>query len=64
MKNKKHNSPTPSQLSVLRQLRNLIPNHLVPKLARDTGAADKARTFNPWSPVVSLLFAQMTPQSE
>jgi hypothetical protein len=33
---------------------------LVSKLARDTGAADKARTFSPWSHVVSLLFAQLT----
>lgn len=60
MKNKKHKSPTRSKLSVLRQLCNLIPTHLVPQLARDTGAADKARTFSPWSHVVSLLFAQLT----
>jgi hypothetical protein len=32
----------------------------VPKLARETGAADKARSFSPWSHVVSLLFAQAT----
>jgi hypothetical protein len=60
MKNKKHKSPTRSKLSVLRQLCNLIPNHLAPQLARDTGAADKSRTFSPWSHVVSLLFAQLT----
>ena len=61
MKNKTHPSPTRSKLSVLRPLCNLIPPHLVPKLARDTGAAAKARPFSPWSQVVSLLLAQRTP---
>jgi hypothetical protein len=60
MKNKKHKSPTRSKLSVLRQLCNFIPTHLTPQLARDTGAADKSRTFSPWSHVVSLIFAQLT----
>ena len=59
---KKTNNPTPttSKLSVLRQLCNLIPNHLVPKLARETGVDQKARTFSPWSHVVSLLFSQLS----
>ena len=59
---KKTNNPTPttSKLSVLRQLCNLIPNHLVPKLARETGVDQKARTFTPWSHVVSLLFSQLS----
>jgi len=48
------------KFSVLRQLCNLIPSHLVPKLARDTGVEDHARTFSPWSQVVSLLYAQLT----
>ena len=52
--------PTASKFSVLRQLGNLIPTHLVPKLARDTGVEDHARTFSPWSHVVSLLYAQLT----
>lgn len=59
MKNKKTKTPTPSKLSVLRQLCNFIPNHLVPKLARETKADKKARTFLPWSHVVSLMFAQL-----
>ena len=33
---------------------------MVPKLARETGVDQKARTFSPWSHVVSLLFAQLT----
>ena len=60
MKKTNHPTPTTSKLSVLRQLYNLIPNHLVPKLARETGVDQKARTFSPWSHVVSLLFSQLS----
>jgi len=60
MKNKKRSRPIRSKLSVLRQLCNLIPTHLVSQLARETGAADKARTFSCWSHVVSMVFAQLT----
>jgi hypothetical protein len=60
MKKDKLRKPTPGKFSLLRQLCNLIPAHLVPKLARDTGVAEKSRTFTPWSHVVSLLYAQFT----
>jgi hypothetical protein len=60
MKKQTHRTPTRSKLSIFRQLCNLIPNHLVPQLARDTGAEKKSRSFKPWSHVVSLLFAQFT----
>ena len=60
MKNTKQPQPSRSKLSVLRQLCNWIPNHLVPQLARETGVAQQARTFSPWSHVVSLLFSQLT----
>jgi hypothetical protein len=33
---------------------------LVPKLARETGVDEKARTFSPWSHVVALMYAQLT----
>jgi hypothetical protein len=46
--------------SILRQICNFIPNHLVPHLARETGVADDARTYTPWSHVLTLLFAQVT----
>lgn len=59
MKNKNRKTPTAHTLPVLRQLCNLIPNHLVPKLARETKVDKKARTFLPWSHVVSLMFAQL-----
>ena len=60
MKKAPSHTPTRSKLSVFRQLCDLIPPHLVPQLARDTGAHQKSRTFTPWSHVVSLLFAQFT----
>lgn len=60
MKKQPRSTPTRSKLSIFRQLCNLIPNHLVPQLARDTGAQEKSRSFQPWSHVVSLLFAQFT----
>lgn len=60
MKKQTHQKPTSSKFSLLRQLGNFIPPHLVPRLARTTGVADQARTFTPWSHVVSLLYAQLT----
>jgi hypothetical protein len=59
VKKTKARIPTRRSISVLRQLCNLIPNQLVPKLARATGADKKARTFLPWSHVVSLLYAHL-----
>jgi hypothetical protein len=53
-------TPSRSQFSVLRQICNFIPSYLVPKLARETGVDKKARTFSPWSHLVSLLYAQLT----
>ena len=58
-KNQKQ-KPTRSTFSLLRQIANLIPNHLVPQLARETGVEEDARTFKPWSHVLTLVFAQLT----
>jgi hypothetical protein len=44
----------------LRQICNYIPAYLVPRLAHETGVDEKARTFSPWSHVVSLSYAQLT----
>src|SRR2546425_4229617 len=60
MKNKQPTVPTISKLNLLRQICNLIPEFLVSKLARQTGVDKKARSFTPWSHVVSLLYAQLT----
>jgi len=51
--------PARSKFNILRQICNLIPQHLVSKIASATGAEDKARTFKPWSHVVSLVYAQL-----
>jgi len=52
--------PTRSRFTLLRQLCNLIPNHLVSGLARQHDAEAKSRTFKPWSYVFSLVYAQLT----
>jgi len=59
MKNKSI-KPTRSQFNILRQICNLIPEHEVSKIARETGVADQSRTFSPWSHTVSLLDAQLS----
>jgi Transposase DDE domain/Domain of unknown function (DUF4372) len=60
VKTKLNIQPNRRHVSVLRQICQLIPNHLVPKLARETGADDKARTFTPWSHVVAMVYAQIS----
>jgi Transposase DDE domain/Domain of unknown function (DUF4372) len=57
---KTQKSPAVSTLNILRQICNYIPNHLVPKLARETGNDEKARTFDEWSHIVTLCYAQLT----
>lgn len=52
--------PARSRFNILRQLCNLIPEHLVSKIARESGAEDKSRSFSPWSHIVSLLHAQLS----
>ena len=37
----------------------MIPNNLVPKLARKHGVDKKSRTFTRWSHVVSMLYAHL-----
>lgn len=60
MKKKKPTQPSRRHTTILRQLVELIPAYLVPKLARETGVEDKARTFSPWSHVVAMLYAQVS----
>jgi hypothetical protein len=60
MNKQTRHKPTAGKFSLLRQLCNFLPPHLVPRLARATGVEDQARTFSPWSHVVSLLYAQLT----
>jgi hypothetical protein len=60
MKKKNNHVPAVSKLNLLRQICNVIPDFLVPKLARATGVQDKARTFSPWSHLIALMYAQLT----
>lgn len=60
MKKKKTINPTRSQFTIQRQICKWIPREEVTRIARKTGAEDKARTFSTWSHVVSLLHAQLS----
>ena len=60
VKKKKPPQPSRRDTTILRQLVELIPAYLVPKLARETGVEDRARTFSPWSHVVTMLYAQIS----
>ncbi len=44
---------------MLGEICKIIPTHLVSKLARETGVDQKARTFSPWSHVLSLMYVQL-----
>ena len=56
----KHINSTASKFRVFHQVCNLIPPHLVAKLAREHNSEKDARTFTHWSHVVSLLFSKFT----
>ena len=60
MKKNKPTKPTRDKFSILRQVCNLIPTFLVPKLAREKGIDKQARTFSPWSHLITLIYAQLT----
>ena len=60
MKKPKHPRPSAAKFSGFRQLCNLIPCHLVSKLAKETGVDKFCRTFSEWSHVVAMLYAQFS----
>jgi hypothetical protein len=60
MKKRKTINPARSQFTIQRQICNLIPKDEVIRIARRTGVEDLARSFSPWSHVVSLTHAQLT----
>ena len=57
----KKEKPAPSrqQGTVLRQLVDRIPTFLVARLARKYGVDAKARSFDPWSHLVAMLYGQL-----
>jgi IS5 family transposase len=60
MKKQRPFSPAGFSYTIMRQVCNLIPPHLVNRLAAVYGVNQRSRDFTPWSHVVSLLYAQMT----
>lgn len=52
--------PAGSNLNLLRQICNFIPEFLVSRIARETQVDGLARTFSPRSHVVALLYTQLT----
>jgi hypothetical protein len=60
MKTRTEPQPNHRHVTILRQMCELIPTHLVASLARETGADNKARTFTPWSHVVAMVYAQIS----
>jgi len=46
--------------TMFKQVCNLIPGHLVNRLAKETGVEKKSRTFSPWSHVVTHIYAHLT----
>jgi len=53
----KNNRPAKSKLCILAQLCKYIPEHAVPKLARELRI--DSRGYSPWSHVVTLLYCQL-----
>ena len=49
---------TRGKFSIVKQVCEVIPPYLVPRLAKEFGVHKKSRTFSPWSHVVALLYAQ------
>lgn len=45
---------------MFKQVCNLIPPHLVNKLAKEHGIVEKSRTYLPWSHTVALIYAHLT----
>lgn len=58
MKNK--TKPSRNYATVMRQLCELIPPHVVSKHARELGVDEQARSFSPWSHVVAMVSAQVS----
>jgi len=51
--------PAGHQFTTLKQICDLIPRNLVPRLATEYGVDKRSRTFTPWSHVISMVFAQL-----
>ena len=52
--------PNQGNTNTLKQISQCIPPHLTSKIARETGVDKQARTFTPWSHVLSLVYCQLS----
>ncbi len=52
--------PARSQFTVLKQIMELVPRNLTPKLAREHGVDKRSRKFTPWSHACAMVFAQVS----
>ena len=52
--------PANHKFTLLKQVIEIIPAYLVPKLSKKHGVDKKSRTFSPWSHVVSMIFAHLS----
>ncbi|MBD3374497.1 IS4 family transposase [candidate division KSB1 bacterium] len=52
--------PAKHKFTLLKQVMDIIPAYLVPKLAKKHGVDKRSRTYSPWSHVVSMIFAHLS----
>jgi len=52
--------PARSNITIIKQICELIPGHLVTKLAKEYGIDKQSRKITPWSHIVALLYAQLS----
>ena len=52
--------PARSNFTIIKQICELIPGHLVNKLAKEYGVDKRSRKITPWSHVVALVYAQVS----
>jgi len=52
--------PAKHKFTLLKQVLEILPAYLVPKLAKQHGVDEKSRSFSPWSHVVAMVFAQIS----
>lgn len=57
---KRNINSTAGKVSILRQLCNHIPSHVLPKLVREHKSENQAREFSHWSQVVALLYSKIS----
>ena len=52
--------PTRGKFTILKQVMDIIPKHLVPKLSKVHGLDEKSRTFSVWSHLLAMIHCQLS----